>query len=122
MFVGNCVQKIRERTSPNRWHNMGTKSNPADIASRSTGAQELIDNTLWWSGPDFLWNSPEDWDSVDDTPSIPSDDPEVRNVSVRATQIPEQKLSSILEHLTYFSDWHRLRKAIAVCLRLKQRF
>jgi len=116
VFVGNRIQQIRERTSPNQWHYVGTKSNPADIASRGTGAQELIDNTLWWNGPDFLWNS------VDDTPSIPPDDPEVRNVSVRATQIQEPKLSSLLERLTYFSNWHRLRKAIAVCLRLQQRF
>ena len=122
VFVGNRVQEIRERTSPNQWHYVGTKSNPADIASRGTGAQELIDNTLWWNGPDFLWNSPKDWDSVDDTPSILPDDPEVRNVSVRATQIQEPKLSSLLERLTYFSNWHRLRKAIAVCLRLQQRF
>ena len=122
VFVGNRVQEIRERTSPNQWHYVGTKSNPADIASRGTGAQELIDNTSWWNGPDFLWNSPKDWDSVDDTPPIPPDDPEVRNISVRATQIQEPKLSSLLERLTFFSNWHRLGKAIAACLRLQERF
>ena len=122
VFVGNHVQEIREWTSPNQWHYVGTKSNPADIASRGIGAQELIDNTSWWNGPDFLWNSPKDWDSVDDTPPIPPDDPEVRNISVRATQIQEPKLSSLLERLTYFSNWHRLGKAIAACLRLQERF
>ena len=122
VFVGNRVQEIRERTSPNQWHYVGTKSNPADIASRGTGAQELIDNTSWWNGPDFLWNSPKDWDSVDDTPPIPPDDPEVRNIPVRATQIQEPKLSSLLERSTYFSNWHRLGKAIAACLRLQERF
>ena len=59
---------------------------------------------------------------MDDTPPIPPDDPEVRNISVRASQIQEPKLSSLLERLTYFSNWHRLGKAIAVCLRLQQRF
>ena len=71
VFVGNRVQEIRERTSPNQWHYVGTKSNPADIASCGIGAQQLVDNTLWWNGPDFLWNLPEDWNSVDDVPSIP---------------------------------------------------
>jgi len=93
---------------------VGTKSYPADIASHGNGAQGLINDTLWWNSPDFLWNSPKDWDSVDDTPSIPSDDPEVRNISVRATQVQE--------HLTYFSKRHLLGKAISVCLRLQQRF
>ena len=77
---------MREKTFPNQWHYVGTKSNPADIASHGAGAQELIDNFSRWNGPDFLWNSPKDWYSVDDTPSIPPEDPEVKNVSV-ATQI-----------------------------------
>ena len=122
VFVGNRVQEIRERTSPNQWHYVGTKSNPADIASRGTGAQELVDNTLWWNGPDFLWNLPEDWNSVDDVPSITPEDPEVKKVFARATQIREPKLYSLQERLTYFSSWHRAKKAIAVCLRLQKRF
>ena len=122
VFVGNRVQEIRERTSPRQWHYVGTKSNPADIASRGAGAQELLDNPLWWNGPDFLWNTSEDWNSVDDVPSIPPEDPEVKKVSARATQTQEPKLSSLQERLTYFSSWHRAKRAIALCLRLQQRF
>ena len=88
VFVDNRVQEIREQTFPNYWHYVGTESNPADIASCVAGAQELIDDPLWWNGPDFLWNSRKDWNSVDDIPSIPPEDPEVKNVSVRATQEP----------------------------------
>ena len=33
-----------------------------------------------------------------------------------------QKPSSILERLEYFSSWHRAKKAIAVCLRLQEKF
>ena len=54
VFVGNRVQEIREQTSPSQWHYVGTKSNPADIASRGAGAQELLNSPLWWNGPDFL--------------------------------------------------------------------
>ena len=122
VFVGNRVQEIREQSSPNQWHYVETKSNPADIASRGAGAQELIDNPLWWNGPEFLWNPCNDWDSVNDNPSIPPDDPEVKKVSPRATQIQDPKLPSVLERLTYFSSWYRAKKAIAVCLRLQQKF
>lgn len=41
---------------------------------------------------------------------------------MRATQIQEPKLSSMLERLIYFTNWHRARRGIAVCLRLQQRF
>ena len=85
VFVGNRVQEIREQSSPNQWHYVETKSNPADIASRGAGAQELIDNPLWWNELEFLW------DSVNDYPSIPPDEPEVKKVSTRATQIQESK-------------------------------
>ena len=122
VFGGNRVQGIREQSSPNQWHYVETKSNPADIASRGAGAQELIDNPSWWNGPKFLWNPCKDWDSVNDNPSIPPDDPEVKKVSARATQIQDPKLSSVLERLTHFSSWYRAKKAIAVCLRLQQKF
>ena len=90
--------------------------------SRGAGAQELIDNPLWWNGPEFLWNPCKDWDSVNDNPSIPLDDPEVKKVSARATQIQDPKLPSVLERLNHFSSWYRAKKAIAVCLRLQQKF
>ena len=74
----------------------------------------------------FLWNTSEDWNSCDDFPSIPTEDPEVKNVSARATQTQEPKLhtiilSSLQELLTYFSSWHRAKKAIALCLWHQQR-
>ena len=120
VFVGNRVQEIREKTLPDQWRYVGTKSNPADIASRGAGAQELINSSLWWNGPEFLWNSHEDWDPVDNIPSIPPDDPETKKITVRATQVEEPP--SLLERLKYFSNWHRAKRAIAICLRLQRRF
>lgn len=119
VFVGNRIQQIREQSLPNQWHYIEPKSNPADIASCDAGPQELIDNTLWWNAPEFLWNSCEGWESVNDNPSIPPDDPAVKKVSARATQIQEPKLPSVPERLTYFSSWYRAKKVIAVCLRLQ---
>ena len=54
VLVSNRVQDIREQMSPNQWHYVGTKCNPAN------GAQELIGNSLWCNGPDFLWNLSQD--------------------------------------------------------------
>ena len=121
VFDGNRVQEIREQSSPNQWHYVKMKSNPADIDCHSARAQELIDNPLWWNGPEFLCHSGEDWDSINDNPSIPPDDLKVKKVFARATQIQEPKLSSVLERLTYFSSWYRVKKAIAVCLWLQQK-
>ena len=119
VFVGNRVQEIREHTSSTQWHYViATEANPAEIVCRSAGAHESFNNNLRWNGPDFLWNSREDWASVDDIPVVPHNDPEVKKVSARATQTQEPRL----ECLPYFSNWHRVKRAIAVCLRLQHRF
>ena len=62
VFVGNRVQEIRDKTSPEQWHYIGTKENPADVASRGSSVQELIDNSLWWNGPELLWKPRPDKD------------------------------------------------------------
>ena len=120
VFVSNRVQEIRERTSPAQWHYVGTKENPADIASRGSGAQELIDTSLWWNGPDFLWKPSRVWNQTDISPSIHPDDPEVKRASVLTTKV--QNPPSLLERLEYFSCWHRAKKAVAVCLRIQEKF
>lgn len=62
VFVGNRVQEIRDKTSPEQWHYIGTKENPADVASHGCSVQELIDNSLWWNGPELLWKPRPDKD------------------------------------------------------------
>ena len=54
-FVANRVQEIRNHASPDQWHYVDTKENPADDASRGLGAKELIRSDRWWNGPNFLW-------------------------------------------------------------------
>lgn len=120
VFVGNRVQEIRGKTSPDQWHYIGTKENPANDASHGSSVQELIDNRLWWNGPDILWKPSEDWNLTDVTTAISLEDPEVKRVSALATQVQEP--SYFLERLEYFSSWHRVKKAVAVCLRLQEKF
>ena len=120
VFVGNRVQEIRDKTSPEQWHYIGTKENPADVASRGSSVQELIDNSLWWNGPELLWKPDKDWNLTDASSEISPDDPEVKRGSVLATQV--RKPPSVLERLEYFSSWHRAKKAVAVCLRLQEKF
>jgi hypothetical protein len=54
VYVANRVQKIRDMTSVDQWHHVSTCSNPADLASRGTSADELL-KSMWLNGPEFLW-------------------------------------------------------------------
>ena len=59
-FVENHVEEIRDNTDPASWSHCPGKENPADVASRGTTAEKLL-NSSWWRGPDWLSSSPENW-------------------------------------------------------------
>ena len=44
VYVGNRVQNVRVHTSPDQWHHVPGKDNPADEASRSLTASQLLGN------------------------------------------------------------------------------
>ena len=111
-FVANRVQEIHNHASPDQWHYIDTKENPADDASRGLGASELIRSNRWWNGPNFLWQPLPDQPNFD--PQLSLDDPEVRKITALTTKSSEHP--TFLDCIEYFSDWYRAKRAIAVCL------
>lgn len=53
-FVANRVTEIQSLTKPDIWSHCNGKHNPADLPTRGQSVENLIDNHLWWNGPDFL--------------------------------------------------------------------
>jgi len=53
-FVANRVAKIAQTTDAGKWSHVRSEHNPADLASRGVLPQELINNSLWWHGPEWL--------------------------------------------------------------------
>ena len=60
-FVGNRVSQIVDLLPPDRWRHVIGIENPADCASRGLFPSELINHHLWWSGPDWLRSSSDQW-------------------------------------------------------------
>lgn len=54
VFIAHRITKIQSILSPENWHHVSTTQNPADLISRGVDAHLLIDNRLWWNGPEFL--------------------------------------------------------------------
>ncbi|XP_055714249.1 uncharacterized protein LOC129808496 [Phlebotomus papatasi] len=50
-FVKSRIESILKITKDHQWRHVGTKENPADLASRGTTPQALEDSELWWNGP-----------------------------------------------------------------------
>lgn len=53
-FVANRVSEILTTLDSNQWSHVKTSLNPVDCASRGITPTELLNNTMWFCGPDFL--------------------------------------------------------------------
>ena len=60
-YVGNQVLYIVDYLPPNHWRHVNGVENPADCASRGLFPFELVNNKLWWSGPDWLYSASSEW-------------------------------------------------------------
>ena len=125
IFVGNRVQQIQEHSSPDQWHYVDTKSNPADHASRDLNPQGL-QKSNWITGPAFLWKEKSCWpvNEAKEIFTLYEDDPEVKKKVALVTST-EKSFVSLASRLKYFSDYHQAKKAVALCLmyiqKLKER-
>ncbi|GBM66014.1 hypothetical protein AVEN_39181-1 [Araneus ventricosus] len=65
------ISRIHELTKDFSWHHVKTSENPDDIISRGMTPQQLMDNSLWWNGPQFLQQVTVE---LSDKNDIPTDD------------------------------------------------
>ena len=111
-FVANRLAVIKEASSKKQWHHVESALNPADIASRGAGAEELSQSSLWFNGPHFLAKSSCDWPSGDMIADLDEDDPEMKKeakvfvVKVKGESPTDRLMNS-------FSNWQRLKKAVS---------
>ena len=122
-FLANRIQQIHDHTSPQEWQYIESKSNPADCACRGLTAHQLVeDDSRWLTGPNFLWSLGAYQTEVEENlQPLDSDDPEVKRASLVTQRSETHPVHFEISRLDRYSDWFRAKRAIAVCLRLKQR-
>ena len=123
VFVANRVQLIREHSSPSQWKYVDSTENPADDASRVLDGLALIAGQRWLQGPGFLWKPESEWPHQPLTVSeVPDDDPEVKGTTLASSNavVIDQSCGATNKLINHFSDWHQLRRAVAVFLQVKR--
>ncbi|XP_071486763.1 uncharacterized protein [Diadema antillarum] len=114
VFVANRVCQIRDESSSSQWRHIGTKTNPADGASRGLTIDQ-IEASKWFTGPDFLWEKEIPDETKEEAALLPKD-PEVKC----ETHASLQKVNGLeLERFDHLSSWYRAKRAVANCLRLR---
>jgi hypothetical protein len=109
-YVANRVSEIQTSFPNAKWDHVASKQNPADLASRSCSAKELIDNTLWWTGPIWLRENETSWPT---------------HASFNMENIPEQRATNVFvaiqgdewDIFNRFSSYNKLIRVTSLILR-----
>eukprot|EP00117_Sycon_ciliatum_P016997 scpid5959/ scgid16188/ len=115
-FVANRISHIQTVTSPSQWRYVPSSDNPADLASRGAGVEQLVATELWWQGPAFLQKEESEWPAK----IVGGQDPAARAEARKAAQ-PEvmsfmsEKVPSLCSRR--FSDWTRVVRVRAWAIR-----
>ncbi|XP_066590852.1 uncharacterized protein [Prorops nasuta] len=101
VYVANRVSFVQTELPSAEWRHVGSKSNPADLASRGVSPPDLMGSKLWWNGPEWLLTHRSQW---------PYQPLQVHSVAI----VHKTKEN---EFLTRFSTLTRLIRVLAYCLR-----
>nr|XP_029713627.1 uncharacterized protein LOC115257813 [Aedes albopictus] len=111
-FVANRVAKIQAITEGCNWAHVSGKTNPADLISRGILPNEILENELWWSGPNWLKTPKHQWKAS----PIPDQTPlEMRKTFATCTA---KENSFVTDFVERFSDYNKLIRTTAYWLRL----
>ncbi|KAL6455449.1 hypothetical protein MHYP_G00361150 [Metynnis hypsauchen] len=91
----------------------------ADHASRGCTVEAFLKANIWLSGPEFLLRPEDAWPIAPDSfnQSLVKD-PEVKEAAL-FTVVTENAEDVVLKFIEHYSDWHRLKRAVAWMIKLK---
>jgi hypothetical protein len=118
-FVANRVSEIREHSVPDQWRHIDGTLNPGDDVSRGLTADDLVNNTRWFYGPEFLRQSEPHW-PVEHfyTSNVPMESLEIRKTKTIYTAVVQEH--NVIDQILHRrSSWHALKKDVAWLLRCK---
>lgn len=109
-FVANRISEIQTLSHPTNWSHVKGCENPADIISRGSSNEDLMNSTLWWHGPAWLSQDRKDWPS--------------QSKWKYSEEIPERRKTAIALVVQFsttdfskYSSFDKLVRIIAFCLR-----
>ncbi|XP_055604920.1 uncharacterized protein LOC129753147 [Uranotaenia lowii] len=119
-FVANRVSKIQTATEGCSWQHITGAENPADVISRGCLPSDILHNSLWWQGPDWLNQDKGSWPTPN-VDIVTSTDFELRKSSIVSSSANIEP-SFIDDLLKQFENFHALLRFTAYALRLSKNF
>lgn len=117
MFESNRITEIHESTSVEQWRYVPGIQNPADEGSRGVSIDYFKDSCQWWSGPDFLWQTEDQWPSEVSQHQENTEEADRTTYNSNLTTSPPSTKSQVYQLLNRYSSWSRLLRVMAWLLR-----
>ncbi|KAJ8027040.1 hypothetical protein HOLleu_32065 [Holothuria leucospilota] len=122
-FVANRLSLIHNGSTPEQWHHVPSKLNPADDITRGLSAEELVDRSRWLHGPNYLWHERDKWPEEPVLAKLDTD-PEIKSSKCSVdTYLATGKVKVLCTALDKLfqsrSDWYHLKRDVAWVLRYK---
>jgi hypothetical protein len=112
-FVSNRVAYIQEKISPASWRYIRSSDNPADCASRGLLPAELKNHPLWWNGPTWLRQHPDNW-PIEPSTASPTDDTIINSETRRAVLLISTEDAVDLDRvINKFSSLSKIENIVA---------
>ena len=117
-YVVNRVSMVHTGSTTDQWRHVASDLNSADDVSRGLSADDIVRNQRWISGPSFLHGKEPDWPAGQIVEDVSGDDPEVKhaNIDVYSTETTKSPTDTFIEG---YSSWYKLRKGVAMMLRVR---
>ena len=85
------------------------KENPIDYVSKGISMGNRDEVERWIIGSKFLWKPEDTWNTITKTPTINSEDTELKtNVHVNQIVVQRDVLSALENHASSWPKWSRL--------------
>ncbi|KAF6203719.1 hypothetical protein GE061_002052 [Apolygus lucorum] len=111
-FVGNRVSQIAELTDLSRWSHVDTDNNPGDCGSRGCLPKDLIEHSIWWSGPPWLCHPEQTWPSINSF--SPQNLPELKSDTISVLVSTKLSLHTCISWMARISSYEKLIRIVAI--------
>lgn len=114
-FIANRTAQIHEWLPNTMWRYVNTKSNPCDCASRGLMPSELVQHSLWWRGPDWLYHEKTIWPRQKlTTLSYDQELSEKSTVHIHEAVVEIDVISTLFDNI---SDYRTIKRTLGFCVR-----
>ena len=121
LFVARRLIFISNHTCISNWKHVPSKLNSADLLSRGCRADKLIKTQSWFSGPEFLYKSPQFWPSLFESKVFSEEDLKVFDKKPAVSAFFGSDVNFSLDQvISNFSSLFKLKRAIAWLLKFKE--